>query len=389
MRLALVGPVHPYRGGIAHYTTMLYRALCEGGHEVLLVSFKRQYPQWLFPGQSDRDPSKKPLQVKDARYWIDSLNPITWLTTFWRIRRYRPDVVVLQWWTTFWAPAWFVLGALNRLLLQKPLVYICHNVLPHEARWWDPWLVGLVLRLGTRFIVQSSQERKRLLTLIPDAKVAVAPHPVYDMFADERIPQEDARRRLGLPPDAPILLFFGIVREYKGLQDILAALPEIQARLKKALLVVAGEFWEDKRPYLETIKRLGINNSVLIENRYIPNEQVSLYFSAADVLVAPYRRATGSGAIQMARGLGVPVITTDMSVGESRAVIDGETGFVIPSQDPKSLADAVLRFFQVDCRTRIGDRAACGDEQFSWARVVELVAGAGGAEDLSERKAGK
>lgn len=305
----MVGPVYPYRGGIAHYTTMLYRALRERGHDVLMVSFKRQYPRWLYPGRSDKDPSKEPLLVEDAHYWIDSLNPITWLTTFWRIRRYRPDVLVLQWWTTFWAPVWLVLGILNRVFLQNPLVYICHNVLPHEMRWWDPWLTQTVLRWGTRFIVQSEEERRRLVTLMPMVQVTVAPHPLYDMFAAQRIPKDEARRRLELPLDAPILLFFGIIREYKGLRDILAAMPEIRARLGEVVLLVVGEFWEDKRPYIEMIERLGIGDSVIIEDRYIPNEEVGLYFSAADALVAPpYRQVTGSGTVQMARGFGIPVI---------------------------------------------------------------------------------
>jgi glycosyltransferase involved in cell wall biosynthesis len=380
VRLVLIGPVYPYRGGIAHYTTMLSRALREQKRDVLLVSFKRQYPDRLFPGESDKDPSGQPLQADGAQYWIDSLNPITWLTTFGRIYRYRPDVIVLPWWTTFWSPAWFVLGALNRLLLHKPLVYICHNVLPHEARWWDPKLARLVLRLGDRFIVQSAVERQRLLGLVADAAVAVMPHPVYDMFADLRIPREKARRRLELPLEASILLFFGIVREYKGLGDVLAALPEVQARLGQVILVVAGEFWDDKRPYLETIERLGIVGSVLIEDHYISNEDVPLYFSAADVLVAPYRQATGSGVVQMARGLGLPVITTDVAVEESGAVVDGETGFVVRSNDPQSLADAILQFFQTDCRVRSSKRVAHSDEQFSWQRVAELIAGDSGTE---------
>jgi glycosyltransferase involved in cell wall biosynthesis len=308
MRFALIGPTYPYRGGIAHYTTMLCRALREHGHQVLMVSFKRQYPQRLFPGRSDRDPSTEPLQVDEAHYWLDSLNPFTWLATFQRIRQYRPDEIVLQWWTPYWAPVWLVLGMLSRLSLQSPLVYICHNVLPHEVRWWDPWLARLVLRWGKRFIVQSMMERERLLSLLPWAHVDIVPHPPYDMFAHQQIPKEDARRQLGLPQDLPVLLFFGIVREYKGLKDILQALPAIQGSLGKVILVVAGEFWDDKQPYLEMIEQLGISSSVWIDDRYIPNEEVAVYFSAADGLVASYRQVTGSGVTQMASAFGLPLL---------------------------------------------------------------------------------
>jgi glycosyltransferase involved in cell wall biosynthesis len=371
MRFVLIGPIYPYRGGIAHYTTMLYRALHERKHDVLLVSFKRQYPRWLFPGQSDRDPSKKPLRVEAAQYWIDSLNPLTWLTTFWRIHRYQPDAIILQWWTTFWAAAWFVLGALNRLFLQGPLIYICHNVLPHETQWWDPLLTRVVLQWGTRLIVQSLEEERQLTSLIPDARVAVMPHPVYDMFASERIPRDEARRQLGLPLDVPILLFFGTVREYKGLQDALAALPDVKAQLGRVMLVVAGEFWEDKQPYLETIKRLGIGDSVVIEDHYIPNEEVALYFSAADALLAPYRRATGSGAVQMARGFGVPVMATQ--IGGLLKGVDGETGLLLPPGDTQAWAAAIACFFTERSGSTMVSEVAESRDAFSWERLIDVI----------------
>jgi len=369
MRCVLVGPVYHYRGGIAHYTTMLCRALRGRGHDVLLISFQRQYPQWLFPGRGDRDPSERPLLVAEARYWIDSLNPLTWLATGWRIGRYRPDVVVLQWWTTFWAPAWLVLGGVLRLLARRPLVFICHNVLPHEARPWDAWLARLVLGLGTRIIVQSSAERDRLSALLPDAQVAIVPHPVYDMFAAERVPRVEARRQLNLPVEGPILLAFGIVREYKGLQDVLTALPMVREQLGNVTLVVAGEFWDDKQPYLDQIERLGIADSVVIEDRYIPNEAVALYFSAADVLVAPYRRVTGSGTIQMARGFGVPVITT---------TCDGlteEAARVVPPADPPALAAAILDI--LSSGSAIDQEQTATDECPSWQRLADLIAAFG------------
>jgi glycosyltransferase involved in cell wall biosynthesis len=370
----LIGPVYPFRGGIAHYTTMLCRALRERGHDVLPVSFKRQYPRWLFPGQSDRDPSKKPLKAEGARYWIDSLNPFTWLMAFWRIRRYQPNVIILQWWTTFWAATWFVLGALNRLFLQRPLIYICHNVLPHETQWWDPLLTRVVLQWGTHLIVQSIEEERQLTSLVPDARVAVMPHPVYDMFANERIPRDVARRQLGLPLDVPVLLFFGIVREYKGLQDMLAALPDVRAQLGKVMLVVAGEFWEDKQPYLEMIERLGIGDSVVIEDRYIPNEEVALYFSATDVLVAPYRRTTGSGVVQLASGFGVPTLTT--AIGHlSDTMQNRYTGLIVPPGDIQALAAAIIRHFAEDqgAESRAIEEIRMADSWDTLVRAIECV----------------
>ena len=139
MRVALVGPVFPYRGGIAHYTTSLASALRDQDHQLLLISFSRQYPSWLYPGNTDKDPSTKPFTVADVRYWIDSLNPITWLSTFLRMRTFAPQVIVLQWWTTFFAPLWLAIALLNRIYWARPLVFIVHNVLPHEERRLDRW----------------------------------------------------------------------------------------------------------------------------------------------------------------------------------------------------------------------------------------------------------
>ena len=288
MKVVLIGPVFPYRGGIAHYTTMLNKALRDAGHDVLLISFKRQYPQWLFPGESDRDPSRNALIVDDVRYCIDSLSPFTWFATFRLIWSFRPDVVVLSWWTVFLAPAWFVLSMLQRVFLRSPLVIICHNVLPHDGRKLDRWVARAVLGLATRLIVQSDAEKGQALNLIHKKQVNVIPHPVYDMFADQWIPREIARTRLGLAPDIPVLLFFGIVRRYKGLSEILSALPDIRARLGQVRLLISGEFWEDKQACLSLIDRLGVGDLVLIVDRYIPNEEVPLYFCAADLLVAPY-----------------------------------------------------------------------------------------------------
>ncbi len=333
MRLALIGPVYPYRGGIAHYTTALYRALREKGHEVLLVSFSRQYPQWLFPGKSDRDPSRNPLKVEEAHYWLDSLNPLTWLRTFARIRRAGPEIMVMQWWTSFWAPAWFALGLLNRLFLRTSIVYFCHNVLPHEARWWDSWLARATLRWATLFLVQSGEEETRLRGLLPQAEIRVVPLPVFDMFSDLRIARDEARQRLDLPADALVLLSFGIVREYKGLRVLLEAIPGIRAAASRSVvLVVAGEFWEDKQPYLDLIEHLRIGDSVRVDDRYIPDEEVPAYFCAADALAAPYRQVTGSAVTRIADSFGLPVIH---DLADAAAIVSRlEAGDAVPPALP-------------------------------------------------------
>lgn len=375
MRFVLVGPVYPYRGGIAHYTTLLHQALGASGHEVLLVSFRRQYPRWLFPGASDRDPSRRPLNAAGACFWLDSLNPFTWLTTFFRMRRYHPQVLVLQWWTSFWAPVWFTLALLNRLWLRAPLVFLCHNVLPHDAHPWERWLARLTLGRGGRFIVQSEQERQRLCEILPQAAVDVVPHPVYAMFAGQRIDQAEARQRLNLPEQAPVLLFFGIVRPYKGLADLVEALPMVRETAPDIRLVVAGEFWEDKATYLARLRQLQLDDIVQIDDRYIPNEEVGLYFSAADALVAPYRMQTGSGVTELARGFDLPVIT--LAPGLAAHDRGGRPDMTHSGDSrPAMLAAAILTF--LDQRDDQPAPSAQVDETLSWYKIVAALEGAAG-----------
>jgi glycosyltransferase involved in cell wall biosynthesis len=219
--------------------------------------------------------------------------------------------------------------------------------------------------------VQSTEEKERLLNLIMNTNVDVAPHPVYDMFADQRLSQEKAREQLGLPLGVPVLLFFGIVREYKGLKDLIRALPEVQTKLGKVMLVVAGEIWDDKVSYLDIIEDLGISDSVIIEDRYIPNEEVPVYFSAADVFVAPYLQVTGSGAVQMALGCGCPVVTT--SVGNLAAVVqNGDAGLVTQSGNPQALADDIARCYLEELG-QAGDRKPSNRKTPEWKQLVMLI----------------
>ncbi|MBV7329254.1 glycosyltransferase [Chloroflexi bacterium TSY] len=201
MKIALIGPVYPYRGGIAHYTAELSRSLKDHGHALLLISFKRQYPQWLFPGKNDRDESNEPIEAQGAHYWLDTLNPFTWIVTFGQIKQYKPDIIVLQWWTTFFAPIWLLIALFNFLFLHSSLVFICHNVLPHERRWWDKSLARCVLFWSTLNIVQSEKEKQLLHSLLPAARITVVPMPLFDMFAKRQISKADARLQLDIPLD--------------------------------------------------------------------------------------------------------------------------------------------------------------------------------------------
>jgi glycosyltransferase involved in cell wall biosynthesis len=365
MRLVLVGPVYPYRGGIAHYTTRLARALAER-HHVQVISYRRQYPAWLYPGRTDKDPSQNPLRV-EAEYLLDPLNPATWRATAQRISGLAPDLLVLQWWNTFWAPAtaWLA-GACRKAGIR--VLFLVHNVLPHEPRPWDRMLAAWALRHGDRFIVHTEAERERLLSLAPGACLQVCPMPMFDLFDVPQISQAEARQRLGLPPDKRILLFFGIIRPYKGLKYLLEALALLRDQGQDVYLVVAGEFWEDKAAYLEQIERAGLSAIVRLEDRYIPNEEVGVFFAAADVLVAPYVGGTQSAAVKAALAAGLPVVATER-IAENIGDLAQQLVSVAAPGDGRSLARAVKLAF-----ARLGNRAQITrPEWYVWRSLTEAV----------------
>jgi glycosyltransferase involved in cell wall biosynthesis len=282
-------------------------------------------------------------------------------------------VLILQWWVTFFAPLWFVL-AWNARRVGIDVVYVCHNVLPHELRVWDTGLARWTLGVGNGFVVPSLDEREQLLSLLPGRRVEVVPHPSYDMFADRLPGRNEARRQLALPEKAPVLLFFGIIREYKGLRYLLEAMPRIIAGLADVRLLIAGEFWDDKQPYLSQIERLGIEERVVVVDRYVPNEELPVYFSAADVVVLPYTHVTQSGVVQLAFGFGVPVITTRVG-GLPETVTDQETGLLVEPGDPISLADAVCRYFRDGFNQRMPMAVKAARRRFAWETVARAIEG--------------
>ncbi|MGD8857585.1 MAG: glycosyltransferase [Chloroflexota bacterium] len=365
-RFCLIGPTYPYRGGIAHYTTLLARHLA-ASHETLLISFSRQYPGWLFPGRSDRDPSRESLRAP-AEYLLDPLNPLSWRRCLQRIDQWDPDVVVIPWWVPFWAPAWATIGyGVKRMQPPPALIFICHNVLPHESKPWDVLALRLALRSADGFVVHSRANAEELVRYFPTAGIRVTPLPTYATLSEVR----PATLKLALPVDRPLLLFTGFVRPYKGLDILLEAMPRILEN-RPVHLLVAGEFWQSAEPYLDQIQRLGIGEAVTVENRYLSNEELAAILDRADVVVLPYRTATQSAIVQLAFGSQKPVITTDVG-GLAEVVEDGRTGLVVPPEDPAALAAAVIRYFDEDLGPTFQEQIEVTGQRFSWQRLERTI----------------
>jgi glycosyltransferase involved in cell wall biosynthesis len=367
-RICLIGPTYPYRGGIAHYTTLLAEALRQE-HETLLISFSQQYPAWLFPGRDDRDPSQRPLRT-EAEYLLNPLNPLSWIGTLRRLHRWQPDLVVMQWWHPFWLPAWSYIGRRVRHLPGRPpLIYLCHNILPHEeggrlSRAVLPHLIRFTLRPATGFITHSQADRQVLDQILAGYPSVVSPLPTYAALGSQA-----AVLPVPLPDDRPLLLFAGFVRPYKGLDVLLEALALVQRPLH---LLVAGEFWQGTAVYEAQIARLGLSDRVTLLDEYLSNEALAACLRRANVVVLPYRSATQSAVIQLAFGAGCPVITTNVG-GLAEVVADGRTGLIVPPEDPPALAAAIERYLGEGLEPVLREGVVAENGRFAWGQMIQKI----------------
>jgi D-inositol-3-phosphate glycosyltransferase len=369
MRVALVGPVHPWRGGIAQYLGLLGEALMPHA-EVRGVTFTRQYPGFLFPGESQRDPEAAPPRFAVTPL-LDSIGPASWRRAAAELEAFAPGLVILKWWIPFFGPAFAsAVGPLRRRGTRVALV--CDNLIPHERRPFDLAFTRWMLRNSDGYLVMSQSVERDLDTLKPGAPRRRVLHPLYAQFDRGRWTRESARRALNL--DGEVAVFFGYVRRYKGLDTLLDAWPAVR-RERPVTLMVAGEFYEDAAPYRERVARANAGSlaealPVRLIDRYLPDDQVEALFKAADVVVLPYRSATQSGVTHVAYALGKPVITTDVG-GLAETVRPGETGLVVPPENPEALAAAIVRFFADD----MGAKLAAGVQALRQAHSWETLAG--------------
>lgn len=336
MRITLVGPVHPYRGGITHFHSSLAQALTDSNHEIQVVSFQRQYIHWLYPGKTDKDNSQDAIKIP-ALFTLDPVKIWTWYRAIRQIKDFNPDVIIFQWWTTFWSIPYYLI--INHLRKNFALILIVHNAMPHEQKFFDRFFTKSVFNKVNTFVTLSDEETKRLKDQLSESKqVFTIEHPIYDNMLNLKIPKNLARKKLNIPESRKLLLFFGFIRPYKGLVILLDALKQIKS--DEYFLIIAGECWGDASQYLDFIRENHLEEITLFQNRYIPNEELAVYLSAADVFVAPYIGGTQSGTIKLAMGFGLPIIATDAIV--SKNVVSTYSGLqIIPAGDSTKLADAI------------------------------------------------
>ncbi|MBI3649883.1 MAG: glycosyltransferase [Acidobacteria bacterium] len=332
MKVTIVGPAYPLRGGIAHHTYWLRKALLARGHTVQVISFRQLYPALLFPGSTETDASNFKLDT-EALALLTSLNPLTWFAAIRQVKAFAPDLVVFQWWQSFFAP---LVGTLTRAFRKAGIKQLieCHNVFPHEGTPLDRQLLKFAFAPVDSFIVHAEKNRRDLVPLVGDKSISVSALPSLPEF----------RSLQASPRNGRTILFFGKVRKYKGLHVLLEAMPKVLAEIACELVVI-GEFYEPLNQYQQRLQELGIAQQVRLENRYVANEEVPAIFAQADVLVLPYVTASQSAVAQIALSNALPVIASTAG-GLAETVLDEVNGLLFPPGDAAALAQQLIHYFR-------------------------------------------
>lgn len=368
MKFSILSPAWPYRGGIAAFTERLARQLQQEGHQVQLYTFTLQYPGFLFPGKTQYSEEPAPADLSIERR-LSSVNPLTWISLGCRIRRECPDLLILAYWMPFMAPSMGTVARLARRNRHTQVIALCHNLIPHEHRPGDKlltrWLLGSVD--GVMSLSQSVCDDVH--NFCPQMPTVASPHPIYDSFGAS-VDREEACRHLGLDPDCRYLLFFGLIRAYKGLDWLLEACARSKAISEgRYRLIVAGEFYSGEEAYRSQAKQLGLDEQIVWHTRFVPDSEVRHFFSAADLVVQPYKTATQSGVTQIAYHFLRPMLVTRVG-GLPEIVPHGRVGFVA-DPDPASIAEAIDRFAQE--QPDFTEGLLSERQRYSWEQFVRQL----------------
>ena len=373
MKITILGPAHPYRGGLASIMEIMARTFQRRGDEVDIKTFTLQYPSLLFPGESQTVATPPPADLRICRC-VNTMNPLNWVRVGRRIRRERSDFVLMKYWTPFMAPCFGTIARIARGNGHTKVLCQIDNVEPHERHLTDKPFNRYYLHSVDGFVYMSEQVHSELRAY-SDAPALFSPHPLFENFG-ERVERSEACVRLGLDPANRYVLFFGLIRDYKGLDLLLDAWAQLRraGRTEGRRLIVAGEFYTAREPYLNRIADNGLQDEVLLHDRFIPDDDVKYYFSAADFVVQPYKTATQSGVTQIAYQFCVPMVVTKVG-GLAEIVPDGRVGYVC-EPTPEGVAGAIERMYEGDTLQRFRENCVEERRRFSWeemcSRITEL-----------------
>lgn len=371
MKITFLGPAYPYRGGLATIIERLARVFQVRGNEVDIKTFSLQYPRLLFPGKSQFRTGEAPERLAISRE-VSTINPLTWWRVGRKLRREAPEVVVLKYWTPLMAPCFGTICRLARRNGKTKVVVHLDNITPHEPHFYDRPLNRYFLRSCDGFIYMSQAVLDDLRTYRPDAPALFSPHPLFDNYG-AKVPREEACARLGLDANEGYVMFFGYVRDYKGLDVLLDAWALLKAEGKTVgrKLLVVGEVYGSDEKYRQQIERLGLAEDVVMHNEFVPDGEVAEWFSVADMVALPYKSATQSGVTQVAYAFGVPMVVTN--VGGLAEMVEDDVVGVLAEVSARSVADAIARCYEGDNLERYRAGVVRNSERFSWNATADRI----------------
>lgn len=365
MKIVIISPAYPLRGGIANFTAQLYKELIID-NQVIVFTFKRQYPKIFFPGKSQLE-SGEDVDKINTQIIIDSINPLTWRDTAKKIINFNPELVIFTYWLPFFAPCYTSIAKRVKKNTKAKILAICHNIIPHEKRLGDKILTKTFLKKMDYYITLSLEVKNDLNLFIKQPKYKVLPHPVYSRFG-KSVNKQQALERLNLP-EGNYILFFGIIREYKGLDTLIESMAILKSRSNIKCMVV-GEFYDDESLYFNLIKKHELENNIILINEFIPTNEVKYYFSAADVVILPYKHATQSGIVQIAVNFGKPVIASNVG-GLAEVIENGKMGYIVEKENPYELAVVIEKFYSERKEREFSQNISELSKKYSWKYFVD------------------
>jgi glycosyltransferase involved in cell wall biosynthesis len=369
MKIILLGTAYPFRGGLAAYNERLMREFQKEGHDVEIVTFTLQYPGFLFPGETQYADWEAPKDIFIKKK-LNSVNPLNWIKTAKYIKNQKPDILIIKYWLPFMGPAFGTVAKIVKRNKYTRIVSILDNIIPHEHRVGDKLFSKYFVSAVDAFVGMSKSVLDDLNQFTIKKPRAFNPHPLFDNFGDI-IDKKEAADFLNLDFDKTYLLFFGLIRDYKGLDLLLEAMADARIKEKNIQLIVAGEFYSDAQPYLDLISKYELQDNIILHDKFIPDPEVKYYFSIADLVVQPYKSATQSGVTQIAYQFEKPMIVTNVG-GLSEIVPDNKVGFVV-DVNPTAIADAICLFFDENKATAFQPFIKQEKEKYSWSRMTETI----------------
>ncbi len=370
-KIVILGSAYPLRGGgLATFNERLARAFMEAGHEVIIYTFSLQYPKILFPGKSQMSDEGCPDDL-DIRVKVNSINPFNWQKTGKELKQMKPDILIIRYWLPFMAPSLGRIAAITKKNKHTRIIAIADNIIPHEKRLGDKHLTRYFVKKPHAFVCMTKKVLDDLISFSVKAEqIRLVQHPLYDNFGD-KMAMSEARKQLKLPEDGKIVLFFGFIRDYKGLDLLIQAMDDDRLRKMDVRLLVSGEFYVKPEKYYDLAEKLRVSDRIIWHTEFIPNDKVRYYFCAADVVAQPYKSATQSGVTQIAYHFDKPMLVTNVG-GLPEMVEDEKVGYVV-NPDAIEIADSLADFFEKNRAEAMTLGVRTEKKRFSWERFIQAI----------------